>query len=318
MAPSIKRPAVALDRRKFLLTCGLLALSRRTASAASFDTPFGPVDLPSDPRRIVALDTAGAIALNYGVKPVGMTAPDANAMTPAARMLAEHVPLVGQSTFDGQLRYERILVLQPDVIVGMVRGGTDYSALHDRLARIAPTVLLRADGAGTLLDVTFRLAVAMGLGMPAQAERARYEQRCMEIRARWGDVLTTTIFAAISSQDRQIVVYTPNSWAGRVLQDLGARFADFTQNADRNGVFLSYEETGVLRDVGALLYPLVKGRPTPEMADLMQVAGFRDLPSVRVGNMVGITDMWPETHLTALRLLDEIEPFLKTIGESKR
>lgn len=316
-ADSWGRRLATMNRRRFLAALGLAAISGRDAFAARFDTAFGPVDLPASPNRIVALDSAGAIALNYGVKPVGMTASDTSSLTPDGKSLAAEVPLVGQSTFDGQLRYERILMLRPDLIVGMIRGGTDYSALYGKLARIAPTVLLRAEGAGTLLDVTFRLAVVMGLEKPALAKKALFERRCRAIRERWHDTLATTTVAAISGTDRQIVVYAQNSWSGRVLRDLGVRFPDVSKDAEGNGVFLSYEETEALRDVGIILYPVVNGRPAPEVADLMQVAGFRDLPAVRNGNMVGIADLWPETHLEALSLLDELERFLTALSDRK-
>lgn len=301
-----------LTRRYFMLATAASALANPGAAhAATIDTPFGSVALPASPTRIVTLDSAGAIALNHGLVPVGTTALSDISMSPAARELAKNIPLVGQTTYDGQIRYEKILALRPDLIVGMIRSGSDYSAMYRKLSTIAPTILLRAEGAGKLLDVSFQLAVAMGLEPQITEAKNGYEKRCRAMRDRWSPVLNRKIFAVVSGRDRQIVVYAPNSWSGRVLSDIGARLPAFTHNAERNGVTLSYEEIGALADVGGILYPALDGEPAPEIADFWNFTGFRDLPAAKAENMLGLKNLWPETYPDALVFLDAMEGLLQ-------
>lgn len=308
-----------ISRRKLVLNAGAAAvLTSFPSRAATVDSAFGTIEVPATPVQIVTLDSAGAIAVNHGLVPVGTTALDSAWLTEAGRQLAANVPVIGQTTYDGQLRFEKILRLEPDLIVGMIRGSGDYSAVYRKLSAIAPTVLLQANGAGTLLDVTFSLAQAMEIGAAAETEKMRYEVRCKAMRTRWRNGLTRAPFAVLSGQDRQIVVYARNSWTGRILSDLGASLPPVTQGAERNGVSLSYEQIDALAEAGAILYPIVNGKPAPEVAGFWDMPGFRSLSAVREDRLHGVVDLWPETHLAALNFLDAIEVLLERTESERR
>src|SRR5690606_15989985 len=120
-----------LTRRAFTLG-GLALFAPATGFSGDLKvaTAFGPVTIPAAPERIVALDAAAAVAANYGLRPAGATAVSRTSLTEAGAQILADVPVVGASTYGGQLRYEAILALRPDLIVGMVRSGADHSALY--------------------------------------------------------------------------------------------------------------------------------------------------------------------------------------------
>ena len=130
---------------------------------------YGTTTIPAAPKRVVAAGFNDAdYVLALGLKPVGV----ANFIGPfreqqrswAKEQLAgSDPPLVSNS--DGELRFERIAALDPDVIVF-------YSYLEEgdyrRLAAIAPTVVERKDGA---LWPQHTLDVGPALGRRSQARR---------------------------------------------------------------------------------------------------------------------------------------------------
>lgn len=299
-----------IDRRTLAQGIAAAFILPVRAHGAISNSAFGPVDIPDHPRRIVTLDTAGAVALNAGLAPVGTTVIDPADLTSQGRALLAGVPLVGQSTYERQLRYERILALDPDLIVGMIRGGVNYERLHRRLSSIAPTVLLRAEGAGTLLDVTHQLALVMGLGAQARAEKAAYEARVAQLRDRWRARFGNVPVAVLSGQDRGIILYAANSWSGRILGDLGARLPGLAQEAEGNGLRLSYEEIDLLSPVGAIFYPELDGRPAPEVTGYWDLPLFRALPAVARGHVQGLRNIWPETYRTAMPFLEGVAALL--------
>lgn len=305
-----------IDRRTLAQGIAAALIVPPRAHAAISDSAFGPVRIPDHPRRIVTLDTAGAVALNAGLIPVGTTVIDPADLTAQGRARLAQVPLVGQSTYERQLRYERILALDPDLIVGMIRGGANYERLHRRLSPIAPTVLLRAQGAGTLLDVTHQLAQVMGLGVQAGAERAAYQARVAQLRDRWQARLGDQPVAVLSGQDRGIILYAANSWSGRILRDLGAELPPLSHEAEGNGLRLSYEEIDLLSPVGAILYPELNGHPAPEVSGYWDLPLFRALPAVSRGHFQGLGNIWPETYRSAMPFLDGIASLLNKMEGS--
>lgn len=130
---------------------------------------YGTTTIPAAPKRIVAAGFNDAdYVLALGLKPVGV----ANFIGPfreQQRSWAEEQlagtdpPLVSNS--DGELRFERIAALDPDVIVF-------YSYLEEgdykRLAAIAPTVVEPKDGT---LWQQHALDVGRALGRDPQARR---------------------------------------------------------------------------------------------------------------------------------------------------
>lgn len=297
-----------LTRRAFTLG-GLALFAPATGFSGDLKvaTAFGPVTIPAAPERIVALDAAAAVAANYGLRPAGATAVSRTSLTEAGAQILADVPVVGASTYGGQLRYEAILALRPDLIVGMVRSGADHSALYRKLSAIAPTVLIQSEGAGALLETSDALAAAMGLGAQAQADRDVYAARVATCRERWSGARQHGPLAVVSGRDRQILIHSSISWTGRIFRDLGVSLPPVARTDEANGVQLSYEQVDELSDVQGFLYPTLDGQPSPEVQPILDLPGFRRLPAFASGRLVGLPDIWPEMHLTANRFLDGLD-----------
>ncbi len=73
--------------------------------------------------------------------------------------------------------YEKIASLNPDLLIGFVRGGTEAElsaekkAEYQRLSSIAPTVLIRSDGSGSTKDATLTISEALGDGDARERRR---------------------------------------------------------------------------------------------------------------------------------------------------
>ncbi len=125
--------------------CSLTACSgggkhpEETAGGATVDTKFGAVEVPADPRRVVALGWGDAeTALALGVQPVG--ASDwvefgGSGVGPWAADLYTTPPEI-IATMEPD--YEAIAALDPDVILDVKSSGEQER--YDRLSEIAPTV----------------------------------------------------------------------------------------------------------------------------------------------------------------------------------
>ncbi|MFC5384726.1 ABC transporter substrate-binding protein [Aquamicrobium segne] len=314
-----KHPSSTMTRRHFtrrafaLSGLALFAPTATFAGGLEVATAFGPMSIPAAPERIVALDAAAAVAANYGLKPVGVTAVSRTSLTEAGAQTLRDIPVIGASTYGGQLRYEAILALRPDLIVGMVRGGADHSALYRKLSAIAPTVLIQSEGAGALLETSDALAAAMGLEAQARSDRDVYNARVAACRERWSDALQRGPLAVISGRDRQILIHSPISWTGRIFRDIGAALPPVARTDEANGVQLSYEEVDELADVQGFVYPTLDGQPSPEVQPVLNLPGFRRLPAVRLGRLTGLSDIWPEMHLTANRFLDGLDTLMNKL-----
>lgn len=109
------------------------------ADGATIETMFGPVTVPADPQRVIALGWSDAeAALALGVQPVAVSdwmAFGGNGVGPWADDLVTEPPtLLGTL----ELSYEQISSLEPDLILNTRSDNSREK--HDELSKIAPTV----------------------------------------------------------------------------------------------------------------------------------------------------------------------------------
>jgi iron complex transport system substrate-binding protein len=153
-----------------LLACGGPAAAPDQAGSR-VDTMFGPVDVPANPERVVALGWGDAeAALALGVQPVGASdwlAYGGEGVGPwAAGRYTTPPTVLGTKDLD----IESVAALDPDLIL-WTRSDNDRT-MFDTLRRIAPTVAPPpgvTTAYGTLYDQQTR-SVAAALGRPADGE----------------------------------------------------------------------------------------------------------------------------------------------------
>jgi iron complex transport system substrate-binding protein len=166
-----------------LVAAGLLAASLLAAAPAmaedaypvSFTHAFGETTLTAKPERIVTIGwTTQDAVLALGEVPVAipeqMWGGDAEGVLPWVREAVTGLgqPMPAIINFDTDIPYERLLALDPDVILAPYSGLTQEQ--YDRLSAIAPTIAYaKAPWAGSWQDITLTVGRALGKSAEAQA-----------------------------------------------------------------------------------------------------------------------------------------------------
>jgi iron complex transport system substrate-binding protein len=176
---------------------------------------MGQTEIPRQPERVVVLDTGELdTALSLGVTPVG-------AVTTAVSdgflsYLAEDAADVEAVGTIAEPNLEAIAALRPDLILS---NRARHEDLYDELSQIAPTVF--AERVGAVWKDNFLLdAEALGLEDDAAQLLEKYETAAAEVGRSIGDPAGTAI-SALRFVDGTIRVYSPQSFIGTVLADIG-------------------------------------------------------------------------------------------------
>ncbi|HRE01553.1 MAG TPA: ABC transporter substrate-binding protein [Ilumatobacteraceae bacterium] len=275
---------------------------------------FGDVTVPAKPVRVVALDYAAAVMVEYGLTPVGTTELYEEDHSPELWAGLADIPVVGEWTSIDGLNYEAIAAQRPDMIVGLVRANqADSDELVTLLSPIAPTVLFAANGSQDVLDVTVQIADAVGVGAQAAADRDAFVARAGELTTMYGEQLASLRFALINAYDEtEFVVYTPQSWWGPLFDAIGATMVPLTDKVDDNGVWLSVEQIGQLDEASVVLYGLDGGDPRDAVASVLDSPLYQALPVA--AHTFGIANLFPDRYTTARAGLDELAAILDQLA----
>lgn len=169
----------------------------------------GETCVPLQPQRVVVLTSLDSV-LALGVKPIATADP----IDPYLGDRAEGIEFIGQS---GAPNLERILALQPDLVLGI-----NYPAhLYGSLSQIAPTVLAKFETSGEWKQVLATYAAALGREAEAAQVMAAYEARLQDFQTRMGDDLTTTEVSIVRVRPDAIDIYPEDSFCGTVVADAG-------------------------------------------------------------------------------------------------
>jgi iron complex transport system substrate-binding protein len=163
-----------------------------------YESETGPVEIPANPQRIVALSNApNVLALNG--KLVGVD--QWTNMNPLFQDKLNGVEVVSDESL------EKILELEPDLIIA-----GDYTQNLDKLREIAPTVTYTW-GKLNYLDQQIEIGKLLNKEEEARAWVEDFKKRAeaagQQIRAKIGEDATISVFEA---DDKQIYVFG-NNWA---------------------------------------------------------------------------------------------------------
>ncbi|MEM1335138.1 MAG: ABC transporter substrate-binding protein, partial [Actinomycetota bacterium] len=103
------------------------------------ETSFGPIELPVDPRRVIALDEYAAMnLLAVGIEPIQTIGSYSSIVS--QRLLADRGVEVIEQTDSFTINFEAVAAAQPDTIVATVESA--FATQADGLQEIAPTVVV--------------------------------------------------------------------------------------------------------------------------------------------------------------------------------
>lgn len=284
-----------------------------SAFPVTIENKRGPVEIPAQPKRVVALDFDSAdAAIALGVVPVGMAevdyAPGKVQPWTRAALAGEQVELFPY--VDGP-PLEKIAALRPDVILAANSYGLDES--WDELNKIAPVVAAQGvEGTDSWQLTTERVGTALGKSAEADELVAATKDRVAEAREANPAFHGATI-AFFNYYEGDAWAITRGDASITFLEQLGFELspAIAKQRGDQGRVGISPERFGLL-DADVLMGTSATGDVAEELSE---VATFQRLDVVRRDAFVGL-DLVTATSMafpSALSIgygIDEIVPQL--------
>ena len=197
---------------------------------------MGTSQVPIAPTRVVVIDTTPLdAALALGIQPVGTIRYGA----PPGYLgsVVNNIEVVGQYN---QPNLETILHLDPDLILG---AKSISARLYPQLSRIAPTVFIEGAGRSWDWQNNFRL-YAEALGQAEQAEQllVDYQQQVDTLRRSMTSPPESLTLSVLVSTPQDLIAYTPTSFSGAVLQEIGFARPPIQQQDEQFFVRLSRED----------------------------------------------------------------------------
>jgi iron complex transport system substrate-binding protein len=201
-----------------------------SSSCRTIRHDLGETEICGTPKRIVALDTHSLdLLLALGMEPIGF-AEDRRALIGSPQ---PGESIVGVQYLEGHLAnrpahigisqspsLESILILQPDLILGLLWAGTNYPALSS----IAPTLLPLAELSQA--EWPSRLEIlghAVQRPVQAAAVLAAHERKIRQTKASLAEHQGTSVLLLSMSSLKEMTVFTHDSFAGHLLEAVGLR-----------------------------------------------------------------------------------------------
>lgn len=206
-------------------TIGVIACNHTSNPSISSNTqceiithPLGETCIPKEVKRLVVIDyptLESAIAL--GIKPVGIATRVAMWGTPFPDYLQSEVTGIEVIGDENQPNLEKILQLQPDLILA-----ADWlGGIYPQLSAIAPTAIMDWQLKQNMANYLKFIAKILNRDQEAETLLNNYQQRIAEFRAKMGDKLNQTNVSIIQFGFDRLRLTTESMFAGQILADAG-------------------------------------------------------------------------------------------------
>ncbi|HEY0277085.1 MAG TPA: ABC transporter substrate-binding protein [Solirubrobacterales bacterium] len=280
------------------------ATGSSSGASPTVETIYGPVEVPTEPKKIVALDFPEATALaDLGVKPVGQ--PFYIPALPAYEKFFKGIPKVTNSSAEPEL--EKIAALEPELIVGDANELEGKKQIYEELSQIAPTVLFEwTTAAGSWEADAMGTAEAIGEAPQLEELKGAYEDHAADIKGKYASWLGSHSIDLVTGEPGVFYLYNPTASHSRVLIAAGAHLG---AGAKLKEGFAEYstEKYPVLDHTGAL----VVDEPAPGGAkEVTENPLFENLPAAKAGYVMTTSFFFPSSYQIAEALLGEFEEFL--------
>ncbi|WP_149826590.1 ABC transporter substrate-binding protein [Streptomyces tailanensis] len=252
-------------------------------------TVMGDVKIPSQPKKVVVLDTGELDDVTLlGVDPVGAVAPHFKTEGGFPTYLEADLK---NTTDVGPLlepNLEKIASLKPDLILS---SKVRHEKVYDKLSAIAPTVFTETTG-GVWKENLKVHAEALGLEDEAEAKLKEYETQAQAlgeaIEKKDGAMPTVSVVRFVAGPTR---LYASNSYSGVVLDDIGFERPK-SQVSDDPAVTMKDVSPEEIDQADADLI-FVTTADTPDKTQQKQVTSnpvWKDLPAVKGDKVFEVPD----------------------------
>jgi iron complex transport system substrate-binding protein len=278
--------ALAASAAVALTACGSSDDASTTAGTSASDaaagprtvqTAMGPVQITGAPERVVVLDTPELdLTTTLGITPVGTVKAAVGDGLP--RYLADKAKGIANVGEIGEPNLVKIAQLKPDLILSSkIRDEQRYA----QLTKIAPTVLTETPADWKPNVVTD--AQALGKADEAKALLQQYEARAAALKAKLPDAADTTV-SVVRFLPGEIRLYSPKSFIGTVLKDVGVQLPPAAEKATDINATLSLEN---LEQADAdVLYTTTYGpEEDTDAAQAKRLPAWKDIAAVKDGRV---------------------------------
>lgn len=317
-----------LSRRSLLTAVGVAGLLGSAACAPSrtpsidpaatrpFPHPLGSATIPVTPKRVVSLDSNGAlqVSLELGAPLVASETLQGAVAVPG--YLPEPPAGFEALGFD-QLNLEKVAALRPDLIIGNV---PRLQGKYDKLSAIAPTVSYANAGRGVDWRESVRV-VGDVLGARAEVDErlAGYADQVAALAAARAGAISRYAVALLRFTSAELRIVRGEIFGASILTHAGVRRppSTATPGDNANYVSISQETVGLLADSDVLLYFVGGGGSATDAARTFdrytQGGVWATLPAVKAGRVVQLDPLawWDGYSVSAAkRCLAELDAAL--------
>ncbi|GHI03998.1 iron-siderophore ABC transporter substrate-binding protein [Streptomyces cellostaticus] len=275
-------------------------------------TVMGDVKIPSQPKRVVVLDTGELDDVTLlGIDPVGAVAPHFKSAGGFPTYLKGE--LSGTADVGPLLEpnLEKIASLKPDLILS---SKVRHEKIYDKLGAIAPTVFTATTGGVWKQNLKVH-AEALGLEKEAAAKLKEYENQAKALgeavkKKDGGTMPTASVVRFIAGPTR---LYQSNSYSGVVLADIGLKRPSSQVSDDPDVTMKDVSPEQIDRADADLVF--VTTADTPDKTQEKQVTSnpvWKDLAAVKNGKVFTVPD---ETWMSGIGV-QAAEQMLKDVAKA--
>ncbi len=246
------------------------------------------VEVPAEPKRIVALWRTGSELADLGVVPVAQLEGELidSELEPEVFDKVADVPVVG--SYEG-VDIEKVIEADPDLIIGMDHGSLSID--YDELSEIAPTVIFKIAEPTDVWENYPLIAETVGKTTDYDEKEAELEKSLAAIKDEYGEDLADLQVTSLGIMDGTIWVDTSKALIYQRITAAGFGYNEaLIDDPERYVEELAMENLPDLADQDAIFYDVgIDGTPDPEVQQLIDSPSFKALPAVQAGHAFPIT-----------------------------
>ncbi|MDR6433908.1 iron-siderophore ABC transporter substrate-binding protein [Brucella pseudogrignonensis] len=297
------------------------AHSENATGTVKVSHALGISDISPSPHRVITLGWSGEdVVLALGTVPIAMTR---YGSFPSGMFPWDEAKLTGERPLllSGDLNYETIAALKPDLILG-IYSGIDAVA-YKRLSAIAPTVVYRSGPwQADWREQTEIIGEALGKSKEAQALIAETEALLEGFGNDYPELQGKTFtFGSYMPGSSSLIVYLPSDPRVQALTKMGLKISSgvealATSDPDETSTSVSLENIGSIdADILIMWY----GEGARNAAETQPL--FAALNSVKRGSYVALDDpvsVWSTSALSVLSIPYGFPKFVPRLAEAAR
>lgn len=271
------------------------------------------VEIPTEPKRIVALWRTGSELVDIGIKPVAQMDGEISADELGEDVFSKvsDVPVIG--TYE-EVDIEKLIAAKPDLIVGMDNGGLglDYTDIKE----VAPTVILKIAEPTDVWRNYTTIADLAGKSSDFDTKQAELDAKLEAVKAEHGDTLGKASVTALGTMGGEIWVDTSKSLLFDRITGAGFGYNPaYTDNPERYVEALTFENIAGLADQDAIFYDVdITGKASAETQKVLDEASFERLPAAKSGKVFPVTSGTIYTFAAAFKQVDDLAAAAAALG----